>query len=284
MEIIATFLNARSGYCVHFASAMAVMARSLDIPARVVVGFLPGSARLIDGEGSFEVTTHDLHSWPELYFDGIGWVQFEPTPGRGELGDYADVSAEGVPGPATPDDAAPGQPATPAPSAPADDAPDAGLDVGSESVVLADQRSPAAWIALGILGALLLSLAPALVRLGQRWRLGVRARAGTLSAIGAWTEVLRTAVDLRMPVVSTETPRETARTIGGSAPVTRLLDAVEREGYGATTLTEPRGLEEQVGEARAAMFAAADGPTRTLATLYPASLWRRIQHPLTPED
>ena len=68
----------RVGYCEQFASAMAVMARVLDIPARVAVGFLDPEQV---GANQYEYSTHDLHAWPELYFEGAGWVRFEPTPG-----------------------------------------------------------------------------------------------------------------------------------------------------------------------------------------------------------
>jgi transglutaminase-like putative cysteine protease len=67
----------REGYCEQFATAMAAMARSLDIPARVVVGFLSGEQVTPD---VWEYSTRDLHAWPELYFEGSGWVKFEPTP------------------------------------------------------------------------------------------------------------------------------------------------------------------------------------------------------------
>ena len=63
---------------------MAIMARVLGIPARVAVGFLapdPGT-----GASTYVYTAHDLHAWPELYFDGAGWVRFEPTP-AGRAGD-----------------------------------------------------------------------------------------------------------------------------------------------------------------------------------------------------
>ncbi|MCW2792178.1 MAG: t, partial [Nocardioides sp.] len=72
----------RTGYCEQFASAMAVMARMLGIPARVAVGFLEPSPI---GAGAWEYSAHDLHAWPELFFPGSGWVRFEPTPaGRAE--------------------------------------------------------------------------------------------------------------------------------------------------------------------------------------------------------
>jgi transglutaminase-like putative cysteine protease len=72
-------LSVREGYCEQFAAAMAVMARIVGIPSRVAVGFTPGVPQ---GE-RFEVGSKDAHAWPELYFPGVGWVRFEPTP-RGD--------------------------------------------------------------------------------------------------------------------------------------------------------------------------------------------------------
>ncbi|MBD7920106.1 transglutaminase domain-containing protein [Cellulomonas sp. Sa3CUA2] len=71
------FLEDRRGYCVQFATAMAMMARTLDIPSRIGVGFLPGERTEDD---TYVVTGRLAHAWPELYFDGLGWVRFEPTP------------------------------------------------------------------------------------------------------------------------------------------------------------------------------------------------------------
>jgi hypothetical protein len=66
----------RRGYCEQFAGAMAVMARSVGLPARVAIGFTSGR-RVGD---RFEVTTRDAHAWPEIWFNDVGWVRFEPTP------------------------------------------------------------------------------------------------------------------------------------------------------------------------------------------------------------
>src|SRR5690606_31916530 len=101
-RILGDFLEVKAGYCVHFSSAMAAMARSLGIPARVVVGFTPGAEVLDEADQlvEYQVTTRDLHAWPELYFVGVGWVQFEPTPGRGVVPDF---SVPDVDDPATPD-------------------------------------------------------------------------------------------------------------------------------------------------------------------------------------
>jgi transglutaminase-like putative cysteine protease len=71
------FLQSRRGYCVQFATAMTVLSRTLGIPARLGVGFLPGD---LGSNRTYSVTGSDAHAWPELYFPGTGWVRFEPTP------------------------------------------------------------------------------------------------------------------------------------------------------------------------------------------------------------
>lgn len=71
------FLNDRAGYCVQYATAMAIMARDLGIPSRVGIGFLPGER---SADGTVSVTGDRAHAWPELWFAGAGWVRFEPTP------------------------------------------------------------------------------------------------------------------------------------------------------------------------------------------------------------
>ena len=67
----------REGYCEQFAIAMAMMARQVGVPSRVAVGFTSGE--VVDNN-FLQVTTHDAHAWPELWFPGTGWVPFEPTP------------------------------------------------------------------------------------------------------------------------------------------------------------------------------------------------------------
>jgi transglutaminase-like putative cysteine protease len=68
----------RAGYCQQFAGTMGLMLRMLGIPTRVVSGFAPGS--LNTSTGAYEVHDFDAHSWVEVYFRGIGWVTFDPTP------------------------------------------------------------------------------------------------------------------------------------------------------------------------------------------------------------
>jgi len=74
------FLLIGRGYCEQFASTFAAMARSLGIPARVAVGFTWGEWS--DARNEYVVSGKHAHAWPEVYFSGVGWVIFDPTPGR----------------------------------------------------------------------------------------------------------------------------------------------------------------------------------------------------------
>jgi transglutaminase-like putative cysteine protease len=69
----------RHGYCTYYASAMAVMARTLGIPARVSIGYATGAYD--QASGAYVVSAADAHAWPELYIGGR-WTPFEPTPVR----------------------------------------------------------------------------------------------------------------------------------------------------------------------------------------------------------
>ncbi|HVP44289.1 MAG TPA: DUF3488 and transglutaminase-like domain-containing protein [Terriglobales bacterium] len=76
---IADFLLLRKeGHCEYFASAMAVMLRSLGIPARLVNGFRTGEFNTITG--SYIIRASQAHTWVEVFFPGSGWVSFDPTP------------------------------------------------------------------------------------------------------------------------------------------------------------------------------------------------------------
>jgi transglutaminase-like putative cysteine protease len=76
--------STRRGYCQHFAGAMALMLRQLGIPARVAAGFTSG--RYDRDERRWIVADRNAHTWVEAYFHGFGWLPFDPTPGRGQLG------------------------------------------------------------------------------------------------------------------------------------------------------------------------------------------------------
>lgn len=208
--------DARAGYCQHFASAMAVMARELGIPARVAVGFLTPEAV---GPGRWELSAHDLHAWPELYFPGVGWVRYEPTPGQ---------RASATPGYSAPDPSGPGASTGPAPtptSRPTTSAPTgrpttapptstAPADGGSGSEARGGAAgvdpAVAVVVVVAVGGALLLLvvlLAPRRIRLRQR-----RRRRG-LGVEGAWDELRATLVDHRVPWPPDRSPADTARAL-----------------------------------------------------------------------
>jgi hypothetical protein len=71
------------GYCENFATAMAVMARTLGVPSRVVLGFTPGEAT--EQENVVVVRDRNAHAWVELWLPTQGWVRFDPTPRNDEI-------------------------------------------------------------------------------------------------------------------------------------------------------------------------------------------------------
>lgn len=91
----------KKGYCTYFATAMAVMARSIGIPTRYVQGFSARCNQWIPGqESAYLVLKEEGHAWPEAYLEGVGWIPFEPTASRqGER--YSDWEDEQT-GPAVP--------------------------------------------------------------------------------------------------------------------------------------------------------------------------------------
>lgn len=228
-DIVAEFLEVRAGYCVHYAAAMTLMARTLGIPARIAVGFLPGS-RNPDVPSEFVVSTDDLHAWPELHFDDLGWVRFEPTPSRGAAPAYAsdDVPAPGEPPAIDPET---GEPIVPPvePEPPTDpDAPDGaetpdGAGEGVDPIDLIDggndgslDGSGAAGSVVGdtdsrSLAAVLIALLLLALAVPGIWRARRRAaRRRSPDALDRWRELRDTARDLGLPADDTRTPRALA--------------------------------------------------------------------------
>ncbi len=84
-DAIRAFLDLRTGFCEQFAGTYAALARAVGLPTRIAVGFTWGRAvhEASDGSRTYLVTGRNAHAWPEVYFAGLGWLPFEPTPGRG---------------------------------------------------------------------------------------------------------------------------------------------------------------------------------------------------------
>lgn len=86
LQIIANLLQERRGYCVHYASALAVLGHALGVPTRLVLGYRANadgaSTSLESGVEvvTYQATNHDLHAWTEAYIDNVGWVSFDVTP------------------------------------------------------------------------------------------------------------------------------------------------------------------------------------------------------------
>ncbi|MBM10546.1 MAG: hypothetical protein CL759_00495, partial [Chloroflexi bacterium] len=76
----------KEGYSEYFASTMSVMLRTVDVPARLAVGYTTGTR--VEGRDVFAVTDSNNHAWVEVYFPNFGWIPFEPTPGESLSGAY----------------------------------------------------------------------------------------------------------------------------------------------------------------------------------------------------
>jgi transglutaminase-like putative cysteine protease len=247
---LASFLHDRSGYCEQFAATMALMARVAGIPSRVQVGFTPG---IQQEDKTWQVSTHDAHAWPELWFEGVGWVRFEPTPGGG-TGSGTPPWAPGavVHTPKTHGGKSaqwnPGHSLRRGGASPATDlkaralaALKRGNSTGLSVPVLpppAPDRRPFLLFAL-VLG-LLAAIAPFVTKVVTRTRrwAGVSTEGEAVRA--AWADVLETATDLDLAPQPTETPRDLAVRIPRASGLSTnaaddwaaLCRAVELQRYG----------------------------------------------------
>ncbi|MGD9481911.1 DUF3488 and transglutaminase-like domain-containing protein [Streptomyces sp. TRM70308] len=290
-EAIARFLEQREGFCVHFAFSMAAMSRTLGIPARVAVGFTPGAA--VSGEAR-EVGLRDAHAWPELYFEGVGWTRFEPTPSRGSAPDYTRPDLPDPAGSDAPDEPAPEESAGPVLPAPAPEDCPAELrrlgECGQEEEAgsaTGDGGTP--WWSLA-LGAGLALAVSALLLAPLGWRLAVRARrVGPRAAalderartLAAWRELRDTAWDYGVPAEESATPRQAVAALVAGGALTgeaaeaahRVTAVVERALYSPEPAAADR-LAEDVRRVRAGLHAAARRRTRLRALFLPRSAVR----------
>ncbi|MFJ5924133.1 transglutaminaseTgpA domain-containing protein [Kitasatospora sp. NPDC092948] len=302
-DAIAKFLQDKEGFCVHFAATMAAMSRSLGIPARVAIGFTPGT-----GDGTNRIVrSSNYHAWPELYFSGLGWMRFEPTPNRGAAPRYT-----------VPQAAASAQPsAQPSASASADQpsaGPSASSTCTSQQHRLGDcddqslavehrttatpwwQSPPALLGAAGLVLLLALLATPMLLR-GRlrRRRLGTGRHAPGADGprltdqqvLAAWAELIDSAWDLGLPPDEARTPRNAARRLAEDAHLApaaaeaagRVALATERVMYARESDPSPH-LGTDVRTAREGLLLQASRGRRLRALLLPAStvrFWWRTQ-------
>ncbi|AZQ34163.1 DUF4129 domain-containing protein [Streptomyces cyaneochromogenes] len=291
-QAIARFLKDKQGFCVHFSFAMAAMARSLDIPARVAVGFAPGTPQ---GASSVSVGLKDAHAWPELYFEGVGWTRFEPTPTRGSVPSY---TVSDSPGSTLPDVTRPSQSASTGPSASpstsescAGQKPELCASESPEAAVVPRGDGPRwyvvlAWV-LGGAAALLIPLAPLLWRLRTRAvRLGGHGRTEadvSLHTLAVWQELTDIAWDFGISPDDSQTPRKTAARIvrlgrldpPAAASVHRVADAVEQVLY-APAARPVAGLAEDVRRVLSDLESKVSPMTNLRARLAPRSSVRVV--------
>jgi transglutaminase-like putative cysteine protease len=280
VEAVAQFLEKREGYCIHFAAAFALMARTLGMPSRIVEGYLPGSATsdAVERETVYSVSRAQRHAWPEVLFEGIGWVSFEPTNGLGVATAYSPAAS--VPGNA--DDATA---VTRAPSASSSGpglsreelggSPNGG-EVGATPIAL--NPLPPLTLILSILFALAI---PALIRDLRRRQMLTAARRDDAGA--AWQTVQDAAIDLGIEVLASDT----ARTFGTrlvqqhgapAAEMNQLIGAIERTSYapgGRPKHEQGETMADAAIAVRAAILASADKTRRLRALLVPRSLIMR---------
>lgn len=272
------FLDNRVGYCEQFSATMAIMARAINIPARVAVGFTPGEEQ---EDGSRIVRAHDSHSWPELFFRGIGWVRFEPTPSTRTNAAPAwtlpvrtsDDSTAAPDGGGTNADSADGA------LGPANAGNLPMNDIGAAGS-LTDESFPwPTFLLAAVIVGLVLSTPQAVARLirAARWR-----RAGEdpiLQAEAAWTEFRDAVRDAGLRWNAAATPRgvhehvQNQLELDGEASdlVWHLVRTVERARYAATTETVPE-LHAHAQTLRELLLSVRPRTRRMAAWLWPAAV------------
>ncbi|WP_214413595.1 transglutaminaseTgpA domain-containing protein [Sphaerisporangium fuscum] len=313
-QALLDFLRNRRGFCEQFAAAMAVMARTLGIPARVAIGYTGGAS--IGGE--WQVRTHDLHAWPELYFQGAGWLRFEPTPAGGLGQATARVPDYSVPpvSPTTRNDEKSSDPTA---------GPDSGGPTGrlpgrrpvkddpvvaTGPIVVDEGLTVPAKVGIGVGVLLLVGLIPAAWRAATWYRRrriwaqvatapssaepppdGAGARPGRLAderlgqAVHAtWRELTDTLYDLGLGHEPSESPRALGRRLteqyeldaDSAASVARIASAEERLRYARTP--GPIGsLAGDIRRVRRALRATVSRGRRQRAVLLPPSTLRRLR-------
>jgi transglutaminase-like putative cysteine protease len=203
MGAVECFARYRQGYCLHYASTMAILLRERGIPARLVEGFLPGTR---DATGREVINSDRAHAWVEVYFPGYGWVTFDPTGGG---------LAATVPLPSgAPISSA--LPSAPSLTRPPDDAEGPTRIPGTlpgQTTPPSGGNNPGLFIAIALV---LLVAVGGLAFIA--WQRGPR---GELTADGVWRSVGRTASRFGFGPRPTQTVYEYAGTLGDVLPDSR---------------------------------------------------------------
>ncbi|MGR0318069.1 transglutaminase family protein [Agromyces sp. ZXT2-3] len=261
-----------------YAAAMALMARHLGYPSRVVMGYAP---EIAEGGGTIEVLGEDVTAWVEVPFEGIGWIAFHPTP------DNVDVPQEQTPKPKSEPQPQVRQPPR------AEQAEDELLttteidDTDDEDRDRPFQLPTWAWVVIATIGipAALLLLPMLVVAIAKHRRRSLRRRRGTgdRQVAGAWEELVDRYAELGFEPPERASRLQTARAlerqldeqglgevrIAGRAPLSMIAATVDRDVFGgdevATASVERRWTE---ADAAAAAVATAAGRMRRLVARY----------------
>ncbi len=277
---LVNFLDLKSGYCEQYAGAMAVMVRSAGVPARVVLGYTPGQ---VQADRSRLITTDDAHAWVEVYFDGLGWVPFDPTP----ISSERSVALPWAPRAEDPSEPTSGSSATTAPQA----APTARADRGDTSIPEFQQQAGASgWLQPLLVGGGVVLLAGAFVAVPATARvLRRRRRVAAGAPTDLWDELTATVRDLGLSRDPAWTPRQAAAHLaeqaghgtdpmladGAEESIRRLALAEEAAIYGRSRPVSPERseqLREELRTARRGLIAAVPRRARLRALLWPTSL------------
>ena len=277
-DALVDFLRLRRGFCEQYAAAMTVLVRAAGVPARMALGYTPGQEQR---DGSRLITTDDAHAWVEVYFQGLGWVPFDPTPISTERA----VELPWAPRADADTGTDLGQ-ATAAPAAPTAAAPTTRQDRASDAAATANAGQGGGGTPLpllagaGLVLVLLVAGTPAAVRSLQRRR---RLTAGTTG--GLWDELAATALDVGVRLQPAWTPRRAGQELAGvvtrggdrdgrgADAVARLARAEEAACYGRAggNRTDPE-LVTALRTARQGLLHSAARDVRLRALLWPASL------------
>ncbi len=202
------FAHYKKGYCLHYASTMALLLRNAipghPIPTRLVQGFLPGDIR----NGTTTVRIRDAHAWVEVYFPGYGWIPFDPT---GQVGHRAVIP---VGAPVAPPSHAPNASAEP-------DIPDPRLGPGANQPDGGTTATATSGAGGGVDRGLLVVFAVVLAAgvLGLAFVAWLRGPRGELSPDTAWNALSRTATRFGVGPRPTQTVYEYATSLVQLVPV-----------------------------------------------------------------
>lgn len=216
-DALLDFLDNKQGFCEQYASAMAVMLRTLGIPSRVVLGYTV-SRMAENGDGTYTITNRDAHAWVEAKFADVGWVPFDPTPlsdGRNQPPSYENTappdgsSSTEVPTTGPTETAGPNGPNNEPTTPPAGGGVD-NTNGGSGGVSATTRNIAAPLIGLSVVAIILL---PLFLRVSARRRRLQEAGGSdpVRAAAAAWGDLVATLVDSGRAIAPQESPRATAR-------------------------------------------------------------------------